>query len=334
MEPFSKFFKSFRRYHRFHPLDSSSASDDELAGKYEEHLLMDERLKRKTVIFKSRIWILLTITNLIILGITVSMILTSHCQLYAGKNADLRPISWWSPILDAIEIPTYETTLNGTFFAKPEVSIAREEPGPENDADWEQYETIRTHIVSREDILRLGKDPDTVMRFDNDYWGFGDDAYMVQLDVMHQIHCLNMLRKAAFHDYPGYVPTGAHTDANNTHASRWTHLGHCVDILLQNIQCNANTEVITLAWVEGRTQPWPDFSVNRKCRDFEAIYKWQLENSVDAGKFDRMPIPHDAYVWPAPWENRESELGEKLGKHQKQEGVLGQAGHQHTKRHE
>lgn len=65
------------------------------------------------------------------------------------------------------------------------MSIAREEPGPENDADWEQYETIRTHIVSREDILRLGKDPDTVMRFDNDYWGFGDDAYMVQLDVMH-----------------------------------------------------------------------------------------------------------------------------------------------------
>lgn len=99
MEPFSKFFKSFRRYHRFHPLDSSSASDDELAGKYEEHLLMDERLKRETVIFKSRIWILLTITNLIILGITVSMIVTSHCQLYAGKNADLRPISWWCEFL-------------------------------------------------------------------------------------------------------------------------------------------------------------------------------------------------------------------------------------------
>ncbi|KAJ1716087.1 hypothetical protein NYO67_1845 [Aspergillus flavus] len=258
-------------------------------------------------------------------GAFIAGIVESFVKILGGLSA---------PILDAIEIPTYETTLNGTFFAKPEVSIAREEPGPENDADWEQYETIRTHIVSREDILRLGKDPDTVMRFDNDYWGFGDDAYMVQLDVMHQIHCLNMLRKAAFHDYPGYVPTGAHTDANNTHASRWTHLGHCVDILLQNIQCNANTEVITLAWVEGRTQPWPDFSVNRKCRDFEAIYKWQLENSVDAGKFDRMPIPHDAYVWPAPWENRESELGEKLGKHQKQEGVLGQAGHQHTKRHE
>jgi hypothetical protein len=75
--------------------------------------------------------------------------------------------------------------LNGTLFAKPEVSIAREEPGAKNDAAWAQYEEVLTHVLTREQILKLGKNPETVARFDNDYWGMGDDAYMVQMDVMH-----------------------------------------------------------------------------------------------------------------------------------------------------
>ncbi|KAF7594479.1 hypothetical protein BBP40_009112 [Aspergillus hancockii] len=62
--------------------------------------------------------------------------------------------------------------LNGTLYAKPDVSIAREEPSAENDAAWAQYE-------------KLGKDPETVARFDNDYLGMGDDAYMAQLDATH-----------------------------------------------------------------------------------------------------------------------------------------------------
>ncbi|KAH3631723.1 hypothetical protein KXW27_001596 [Aspergillus fumigatus] len=204
---------------------------------------------------------------------------------------------------------------DGTLFAKPEVSIAREEPGAENDAAWGQYEKILTHVVTRDQILKLGKDPETVARFDNDYWGMGDDAYMVQMDVMHQIHCLNLLRKAAFADYPGYEP-----ELDEKDKMWWIHLGHCTDILLQNIQCNANTEFLTLNWVEDRQAPWPDFSVNRKCRDFNALLDWQHSNAVDPDKFDRMPVPKDAFVWPAPWKKQETELGEKLGQHHMQEG--------------
>lgn len=90
-----------------------------------------------------------------------------------------------APILDDIEIPRYTSTLNGTLFALPEVSIAREEPSAKNDAAWAQYEKVLTHVVTREQIIKLGKDPGTVARFDDEYWGMGDDAYMVQLDVMH-----------------------------------------------------------------------------------------------------------------------------------------------------
>ncbi|KAL4918795.1 hypothetical protein BDW62DRAFT_217421 [Aspergillus aurantiobrunneus] len=307
----SNIWPSFQRKYIFQALRTDSSSEDELDS---EGLLTVRKNARRQP--SPLPWICFTTANLVILSITVSLVLSVRGLQTQERNAVLRPVSWWSPILDDIDIPKYTTTINGTLFALPEISIAREEPGPENDAAWAQYEKVLTHVVTREDVIKLGKDPDTVCRFDDEYWGLGNDAYMVQLDVMHQIHCLNMLRKAAFADYPGYEP-----DLDTKDKMWWIHLGHCTDILLQNLQCNANTEVLTLAWVEDRKAPWPDFSVNRKCRDFNALVDWQRDNAVDIEKFDQMPLPKDAFVWPSPWKKQDSELGVQLGQHHLQEGV-------------
>ncbi|KAL4904340.1 hypothetical protein BDW74DRAFT_185646 [Aspergillus multicolor] len=323
---------SSRQSHRFQALKSEAYrgdDDDDHECIVSEALLRTrKRTNRKTKRIPSRpalsmSCICLTTANLAMMSITASVFLSAKMQGIgrSEKNAILRPVSWWSPILEAVEIPSYETKMNGTLFPLPEVSIARQEPGPENDAAWSTYEHIRTVPVTREKILKLGKDPETVARFDDAYWGMGNDAYMVQFDVMHQIHCLDMLRAAAFGSYPGYNSSIFISD--RVDKMHWLHLGHCVDILLQNLQCNANTEVLTLAWVDGRREPWPDFSINRKCRDFGAIVKYIAENAVEREKFDKMERPEGAFVYPAPWETQESELGVKLGKHHMQEGGFG-----------
>jgi len=316
-------FFFFKRDPKFQILPSTSEDDSDIES--EELLTSGKYARRATTIPKG--WIYLTVVNLTILGINLSLIFCLRWWPLQRKNAALKQFSYWSPILDDVEIPTYTTMINGTFFAKPEVSIAREEPGPENDAAWHQYEKVLTHVVTREEIIKLGKDPDTVARFDDHYWGLGNDAYMVQMDVMHQIHCLNLLRKAAFADYPGYSP-----ELDPYDKMWWIHLGHCTDILLQNIQCNANTEMLTLAWVEDRHAPWPDFSVNRKCRDFNTLATWQREHAVDADKYDRMPLPKDAFVWPSPWKKQDLELGVELGKSHLQEGLSNHDMHDHSKK--
>lgn len=89
---------------------------------------------------------------------------------------------------------------------------------------------------------------------------------------------------------------------------RWTHLAHCVDILLQSLKCNANTEVLTLSWMHNHTMPWPDFSLNRKCRDFDALVDWDKKHSVDIHKFARMPVPENVYKWPYAMSTKEFEL--------------------------
>ena len=59
--------------------------------------------------------------------------------------------------------------MNGTIFPLEDLSISRLEPGPELDAIWEVHEKIRTYVITREDVIKLGKDPDTVVRLDNEY---------------------------------------------------------------------------------------------------------------------------------------------------------------------
>jgi hypothetical protein len=237
----------------------------------------------------------------------------------AEINADLKATSFWckfipphpthprfsdqktlkiitAPILDDIEIPTYPKMTNGTVFPPTWLSIARQDPGPETDAAWAVFEKVLTHAITSDQVRALGKDPSTVAKFEDEYWGLGDDAYMAQMDVFHQIHCINVLRSAAFEDHPQTTKKKEKKDK-----MYWIHMHHCVDIALQNIQCHASTDLLTLSWMDSRSKPWPDFSVWHQCRDIDTLVRWQRENAVDPVKFDRMPVPEGAYRLRAPW---------------------------------
>ena len=100
----------------------------------------------------------------------------------------------------------------------------------------------------------MGKDPSTVAKIDDETWGLGDDAYVTALDVYHQLHCVNMLRKIAYGSY--YNDTAGRAD--NLTAIREIHINHCVDILVQAIQCSGNVNLITMHWTETQKVPFPD----------------------------------------------------------------------------
>ncbi|KAH7411456.1 hypothetical protein BKA64DRAFT_618436 [Cadophora sp. MPI-SDFR-AT-0126] len=243
----------------------------------------------------SMLMIVVTIFNVIMFS--VSLILLNSKQ-DMGRNAILKKSSFFSPILDRFDLPTFVQQINGTLLVPKEPSIARQDPNPESDAVWEDLELIRTIVITGDDVKKLGKDPETAAKFDNEYWGFGDDAYMAQIDVFHQLHCLNELRKLTYPDYYHSFPnstTKGNDDHSHGHHSRsrysklWQiHIGHCVDILMQNIMCNANTDLITLQWMEKQDNPFPDFSINHQCRDFNALADWRDKNAVDMKKWDKM----------------------------------------------
>jgi hypothetical protein len=42
---------------------------------------------------------------------------------------------------------------------------------------------------------------------------------------------------------------------------------------------------ITDFWVDVGDEPFPDFSINRQCRDFETVLQWQEENSIPMSQY-------------------------------------------------
>lgn len=170
--------------------------------------------------------------------------------------------------------------INGTLFPSEKASIARQQPNLAADAIWHEWELARLLPITKADILRLGKDPSTAYKLDDAIWGLGDDAYGAQLDVFHQLHCLNSLRQIAYGTY--YNRSMANPVESGIQE---THINHCVDILMQALQCSANVNLVTMHWVETQPYPFPDFSINRQCIAFDDLTRWRIAESIDIEKY-------------------------------------------------
>lgn len=68
-------------------------------------------------------------------------------------------------------------------------------------------------------------------------------------------------------------------------------------MLRQVLMCNADTGVYTYNWIEGRPSPMPDFNVQHKCKDFQAIKDWTAKHSIPQTHLERQP---GEYVYATP----------------------------------
>lgn len=73
-------------------------------------------------------------------------------------------------------------------------------------------------------------------------------------------------------------------------------------MLLHNLMCQSNVDIITHSWREGSKWPLADFNPPRQCRNFEALLEWNREHSVKdfEKKWLSFTRPADAVVLPSP----------------------------------
>ena len=83
-----------------------------------------------------------------------------------------------APVLDDIDLPLYNTKVQGTLFAPENPGLGRRGPGRKTDALWEEeFRHLPKFALSREQVLRMGKDPATARKLRNDYVG-NCEAYL------------------------------------------------------------------------------------------------------------------------------------------------------------
>ena len=171
-------------------------------------------------------------------------------------------------------------------------SIYRQDPSADVDAAWEYISRAGALPITSADVRAIGKNPLLTAKWPPSA-GLGPDAHIASIDVFHQIHCLNEMRKWI---HPHYYFSGLNI-SDPPLAAQKTHITHCTYLLLQNLMCHADVEVYTWRWVDVQKHPLPDFHVNKQCRSFDAVLQYRDEHDWD---FDAVKMPVDATPAKAP----------------------------------
>ncbi|KAH7319006.1 hypothetical protein BKA65DRAFT_569170 [Rhexocercosporidium sp. MPI-PUGE-AT-0058] len=216
---------------------------------------------------EKRYW-LWAVLNIVLLVLSLAIL---AYQVYEkavnphDRHRLLKQTSYFSPVLEKLDIQTSIKQADGSLYESPNPSPYRNARKPDaavNDA-WKAIDNIRTLPITADDVRKLGRDPELVAKFPPEY-GLRSEAYVAELDIFHQIHCLNLLKHLAWAEY----------DRSEDHGKKpyselhYIHVSHCTDMLMQNIMCQGSLDVLTFNWMETQDWQFPDFYVNRQCRDF------------------------------------------------------------------
>ncbi|SCO87576.1 uncharacterized protein FRV6_11703 [Fusarium oxysporum] len=107
---------------------------------------------------------------------------------------------------------------------------------PEVDAAWEALGVdYRSGVISYKDGLSSGLDDSFVQRAPQHGGGF-----IINVEGMHHLHCLNLLRKFLWYKYEYYKDLGGHAFKNDGEVFRM-HVTHCLDTVRQVLMCNVDT---------------------------------------------------------------------------------------------
>ncbi|PPQ98411.1 hypothetical protein CVT24_004090 [Panaeolus cyanescens] len=208
---------------------------------------------------KARAWRVLVffasfqaILNVMFIGIGAAL------YVRRGANNPIFPEKFYSPVNHLIE---YKTVVFHEGFGK-DISQYQQEPSPEVDQAWDDLYQFGTSRLTRDEAMRL---ENATYRIPGD-----EDHYVVQLDVFHQLHCLNLLRKSLYREYYSKEP---HLDTQ--------HLSHCVENIRQTLMCSADVTPLVWQWVERVQQVRIMGNVIHTCRDWDKIREWGLERRLD-----------------------------------------------------
>jgi len=208
----------------------------------------------------------------------LSILNTRHSGLIFQHSLDSASLPQdWSPELAAL--PMKNIRFNGSFEFPSEFRGATTEV----DEAWNRFTknkyidgTAIVLAVSEEDIRNSNKvhnsdwyNSTVVLQETED-----DVKYMATLEVFHQLHCLNMLRKATFGDH--YEDDFSWKFGNGTLRK---HLDHCLEIIRQVVMCRSDPGLIMFHWVKDVPTPYPDFNTWHQCRDIEADFQWAEEHA-------------------------------------------------------
>ncbi|KAI1282903.1 hypothetical protein F5Y07DRAFT_394868 [Xylaria sp. FL0933] len=246
----------------------------------EELIHKDQNDGHITTILKSyrKLIFLLSTTALFFFFCATALLVAVIFKTPSDKQCGIQT-TIWSPANEAIE---YEIIEPDNAFAHE--SPYRGPPTPELETAWDGL-WLHGGIRFPEDKLSLiNRTVDLGNNRTLKPWHDGKGGYHAQLQVHHQLHCLNLIRQYTWRDWyfrhPDIVRMSGDMMSSDVEARM--HTDHCIEALRLALMCNGDTTPsITVLNPNAPRGEMADFSPNKKCRNFDKIQEWSVKNQVN-----------------------------------------------------
>ena len=218
---------------------------------------------------------------LLVISHTSLFFLAYFAGIFSGQkslftNADSfcsRHISQDSAVLHNVKIEYALVHFNGSLFKE---NAFRGPAGPEVDAAWESlgvnYRSLRVP-AELADASNLA--PDQV-KINAKYGG----GYPANVEGLHHLHCLNLLRQALHYNFDYYHALGQGPFQNDDHVLQ-SHVTHCLDIVRQQLMCSIDTGLLGQIWLyPDAPEAFVDFNTKHTCKNFDAVRAWAETNQL------------------------------------------------------
>ncbi|KAJ7467495.1 hypothetical protein FB451DRAFT_1137328 [Mycena latifolia] len=182
----------------------------------------------------------------------------------------------YSPALEAVE---YEVRV---FYGGSEGDLSpfHLPSSPALDEMWRNLYKRGVSRITKDEAARLPNKTHAIP---------GDDGhYIAELDVFHNLHCLDKIRMALD---PDYYPNWRISTTNNFIPSQidaTAHIVHCIDYVRQSLMCSSDTSMLVWQWHDAKNQSTAEGNTAHTCRKFEKLWDWAKERE--------MPSTYDATV--------------------------------------
>ncbi|KAK7691291.1 hypothetical protein QCA50_004685 [Cerrena zonata] len=204
-------------------------------------------------------WAIVTAQSLVIL--ILMLILWS-------RKTQTNPPQIYSPAQNVIEY----TPVRFSMGVGRQTTMYQGEPSDTVDKAWEDlYNDFGVSKIPKAQALQL---PNKTVSIPGD-----EDNYIVALSVFHQLHCLNMIRRALRAGYYRDPATGAIGGVLPEDLPE--HIDHCVDNIRQALMCSADISSIVWQWSDAQSTAVPRMDTVHSCKNFDKVVEWAKAHKIE-----------------------------------------------------
>ncbi|EQL01720.1 hypothetical protein OCS_02573 [Ophiocordyceps sinensis CO18] len=216
-----------------------------------------------------------SLCHVLTLYVMIIVLFAAVIALGATRMSPDPGLSLWSPANGAVSYIERQH-FRAALFNNTEYMGYPTEDG-RTDRLWSDLYNFGISKIARQEAEKLHSPTLTIP---------GTKDYLVQLDVWHELHCLNDLRKVLYPEvYGGLEDSKFDNGTINRGTDMFRHWDHCIDSIRQTLMCHADVSPIPFHInVPANTGIFPRLATTHTCRNFTKIQQWSKEHW--AGEWD------------------------------------------------